>query len=229
MITAIALDDELPSLEIIEAFCNKIEYIELKKIFLKTSEANYYLENNPVDLIFLDINMPSRSGIEFSKAISQDIMVVFTTAYKEYAVESYEIGALDYLLKPFSFDRFKITVDRIAEQKKLLSESSNNHIYFRVDYGLIKVMFQDIIYIEGLDNYIKIHLENKSPVLVRMTIKTVLEKLPSKNFCRIHRSYIIALSRIVSYRNKMVYIDNKQIPIGSTFEKDFLEKLDIKN
>ncbi len=227
MIRAIALDDEQPSLEILEAFCSEIDFIDLQKTFLKTSEATYYLENYPVDLIFLDINMPARSGIDFYKTISQDVAVVFTTAYKEYAIESYEIGAIDYLLKPFSFDRFKTTIDRVLEQKKLIAASNDNYIYFRVDYGLTKVMVQEITYIESLDNYIKIHFENKKPLLIRMTIKTILDKLPPKVFLRIHRSYIVSLSKIDSYKNKMVYINDEKIPLGTTYEKEFLERLKI--
>ena len=226
IITAIALDDEQPALEILETFCSQVTNIDLKKTFLKTSEANYYLETNPVDLIFLDINMPSRSGIDFFKAIPQDMMVVFTTAYKEYAVESYEVGAIDYLLKPFDFDRFKTTVDRIIEKKKLLFENNEDSLYFKIDYGLVKVPLRSIILIEGQDNYIKIHLENQKPILVRNTIKNILEKLPEKHFCRIHRSSIIALSKISSYRNKTVYTNDLQVAVGNTFEKEFLEKLE---
>lgn len=226
MISAIALDDELPSLEILEAFCSRIDNVDLKQTFLKTSEASEYLEKNHVDLIFLDINMPSRSGIDFYKDLPQEVNVVFTSAYKEYAVESYEIGAIDYLLKPFSFERFKTTIERIQEKKKLLSENNEDYIYFRVDYGLVKVNFSDIIMIEGQDNYVKIHLENQKPLLVRITIKSMLEKLPEKHFCRVHRSSIIALSKIVSYRNKTIYTDTLEISVGNTFEKDFLEKLD---
>lgn len=225
MITAIALDDELPSLEIIEAFCANIETVDLKKTFLKTSEARYFLENNPVDLLFLDINMPATSGIDFYKTIPQETLVIFTTAYKEYAVESYEIGAFDYLLKPFSFQRFKMAIDRVAEQKRLLSAHDEGFIYFRVDYGLVKVVFSEILYIEGQDNYVKFYFENQKSLLVRITIKELLEKLPENSFCRIHRSSIISLSKITSFRNKTVYIKDIALPVGNTYEEDFLKKL----
>ncbi|HAO07195.1 MAG TPA: DNA-binding response regulator [Chryseobacterium sp.] len=225
MITAIALDDELPSLEIIEAFCANIETVDLKKTFLKTSEARYFLENNPVDLLFLDINMPATSGIDFYKTLPQETLVIFTTAYKEYAVESYEIGAFDYLLKPFSFQRFKMAIDRVAEQKRLLSAHDEGFIYFRVDYGLVKVVFSEILYIEGQDNYVKFYFESQKSLLVRITIKELLEKLPEKSFCRIHRSSIISLSKITSFRNKTVYIKDIALPVGNTYEEDFLKKL----
>lgn len=228
MITAIALDDELPSLEIIEAFCAKIEDVELKKTFLKTSEARYFLENNPVDLLFLDINMPATSGIDFYKTLPQETLVIFTTAYKEYAVESYEIGAFDYLLKPFSFQRFKLAIDRAIEQKKMLSNNNEGFLYFRVDYGLVKIIFSEILYIEGQDNYVKFYFENQKPLLVRITIKELLEKLPEDYFCRVHRSCIVSLSKITSFRNKTVFINDVALSVGNTYEEDFIKRLDVK-
>lgn len=227
MITAIAIDDEMPALEIIELYCSKIETVDLKKIFSKTSEARFYLEEHAVDLIFLDINMPSHSGIDFYKSISQKTMVIFTTAYKEYAVESYEFGAIDYLLKPFGFERFKKAVEKVVEQYKFLSQSLDNELYFRMDYGLIKVSVQDILYVEGFDNYIKIHLANQKPVLIRMTIKNILEKLPVKQFCRVHRSYIVAMSKMTVFKNKTIFISEKEIPLGKTYEDEFLALLGI--
>ncbi|WP_300977145.1 LytTR family DNA-binding domain-containing protein [Flavobacterium sp.] len=226
MITAIAIDDELPSLEIIEVFCSKLDSIELKKVFLKTSEARYFLENNPIDLIFLDINMPAKSGVDFYKDLPQEALVIFTTAYKEYAVESYEIGAFDYLLKPFSFERFKTSIDRVVERKKTAQENDVNFIYFKTDYGLVKVVFEDIIYLEGQDNYVKIYRENQKPLMIRITIKDILEKLPQKNFCRIHRSNVISLNRITSYRNKIVNLGDIALPVGNTYENDFMLKLE---
>ncbi|MEC4048684.1 LytTR family DNA-binding domain-containing protein [Flavobacterium sp. SUN046] len=226
MITAIAIDDELPSLEIIEIFCSKLDIIELKKTFLKTNEAKYYIENNPIDLIFLDINMPAKSGIDFYRDLPQDTLVVFTTAYKEYAIQSYDIGAFDYLLKPFSFLRFKTTIDRALERKIKFQENNESFIYFKADYGLAKVVFKDIIYIEGQDNYVKIYFENQKPLLIRITIKDILQKLPQNNFCRIHRSSVVSLQKITSYRNKTVSLGNISLPIGNTFEDEFVKKLE---
>lgn len=226
MISAIAIDDELPSLEIIEVFCSKLDTIELKKVFLKTSEARYFLENNPIDLIFLDINMPAKSGVDFYKDLPQDALVIFTTAYKEYAVESYEIGAFDYLLKPFSFERFKTSIDRVVDRKKTSQENDASFIYVKTDYGLVKVVFDDILYLEGQDNYVKIYLENQKPLMIRITIKDIVEKLPQKIFCRIHRSNVISLKRITSYRNKVVKLGDIALPVGTTYENDFLEKLE---
>jgi DNA-binding LytR/AlgR family response regulator len=225
MINAIAIDDELPSLEIIEVFCSKLDSLDLKKTFLKTSEARYYLENNPIDLIFLDINMPNKSGVDFFKELPQETLVVFTTAYVEFAVESYEIGALDYLLKPFSYIRFKIAVDRALEKKNISQNNDVTFIYFKADYGLVKVNLNDIIYVEGQDNYVKIYIENHKSILVRMSIKDIVEKLPKRDFCRIHRSSVVQLKKITSYRNKIVNLGNISLPVGITFENDFIKKI----
>ncbi|TDL99550.1 MAG: DNA-binding response regulator [Flavobacteriaceae bacterium] len=225
MITAIALDDELPSLEIIQLFCQRLDFVDLQKTFLKTSLANEYLEQNPVDLIFLDINMPSRNGMDFKRALSQDTMVIFTTAYKEYALESYEVGAVDYLLKPFGFERFKVAVEKAMEHKKMHSTSETGFLYFKVDHGLVKVFFEEILYIEGLDNYIKIHHTKGKPLVVRMTMVGILEKLPSSQFCRVHRSFIVSLNKITLIKNKTLFLGETQISLGQAFEKDFKEKM----
>lgn len=224
MITAIALDDERPALEVLDTFCSQVDFIDLKKTFSKTGEANLYLEENPVDLVFLDINMPAVSGINFYKTMPHPAMVIFTTAYNEYAVESYELDAVDYLLKPFTFDRFLKAVTKAQDLQKLHNQSTDNQqkfIYFRVDYSLVKVAIVDIIFIEGLDNYLKIHLTGQKPVVVRLTMKAILEKLPEKGFLRVHRSYIVSVDKIILVRNKIIRIADEEIPLGSSFEDGF--------
>ena len=224
MIKAIALDDEPPALEIIETFCTRAGSIELVKTFTKTSEAFSYLEKFPVDLIFLDINMPSLSGIEFYKSIPQKSMVIFTTSYSEYAVESYNLNAVDYLLKPFTYKRFEQAVQkandfyRFATQQEL---PDGKYLVLRVDYGLVKILLDDILFIEGLDNYLKIHLHQQKPVVVRMTMKALQEKLTASKFIRVHRSYLVSLPRIESVRNKTIFIAGEEIPIGSSYEESF--------
>jgi len=226
---AIALDDERPALDVIDAFCSRIDSVELVKTFTRTGEARLYLENNPVDLLFLDINMPRESGLEFYKSISQQTLVIFTTAYSEFAVESYEVEAVDYLLKPFTFDRFNQAVQRAQTRWRALRQTTGEsadgadqaHLYFRVDYGLVKVAVNDIQFIEGLDNYLKIHLAQGAPLVVRLTMKAMLEKLPVAKFIRVHRSYIVAIDKIKAVRSKMIQIKSEEIPIGSSYEKDF--------
>lgn len=226
---AIALDDERPALDVIEAFCGRIDAVELVKTFTRTGEARLYLEMNPVDLIFLDINMPKESGLAFFKSITQKTLVIFTTAYSEYALESYEVEAVDYLLKPYTFDRFSKAVQRAQTRWRTLHQTPGDtgqggeqaHLFFRADYGLVKVTVADIIFIEGLDNYLKIHLHEGPPIVLRLTLKAILEKLPASKFIRVHRSFIVAIDKIQSIRGRMILLQEEEIPIGSSYEKDF--------
>ena len=174
-------------LEIIEAFCGRLPELDLRKTFTSTREARHYLEENPVDLLFLDINMPAESGMSFFRSLSQDCLVIFTTAYAAYAVESYELRAIDYLLKPYTFERFREAVQKATNQLKYQQQSGDpqsQYLLFRVDYSLVRVTTADIQYIEGLDNYLKIHLPDQKPLVVRLTMKAILEQLPAEGFAR---------------------------------------------
>jgi DNA-binding LytR/AlgR family response regulator len=231
MIQAIALDDEQPALEIIEAFCSQVDFIDLRKTFTRSSEAKQYLEEYPIDLVFLDINMPSISGIDFFKGLSRPTMVIFTTAYSEYAIDGFELNAVDYLLKPFTPKRFEQAIQKAYELHKFYlqnSQEDGESLYFRVDYSLVKVLVNDILYIEGLDNYLKIYLENQKPLVVRITMKAMLEKLSKDAFVRVHRSFIVSLKKIKSVRNKMIFIGQEEIPIGNSFEDDFYKAYGIR-
>lgn len=219
--TAIALDDEPPALGVIDKFCQKIDYIRLEKTFTGTTEAMEFLRQYPIDLLFLDINMPSVSGLDFYKAIPQPSLVIFTTSYRDYAVESYEINAVDYLLKPFTFARFQQAVEKAYARRQ--DPAKELQLVLRVDYGLVKVFLSDIQYIEGWDNYLKIYLKSQKPLLVRMTMKAIMEKLPRKDFIRVHRSYIVALSAIETVRNKQILIAGFDIPLGSSYEAAFFD------
>jgi DNA-binding LytR/AlgR family response regulator len=227
MITAIALDDEPPALKIIENFCSKVDYIDLVKTFTHPIEALKYLEKFPVDLLFLDIRMPSVTGIQFARQLPKDQMVIFTTAYSEYAVEGFNLNALDYLLKPFTFDRFIQAVSKANDFYKFFHNQDpamQQYLFVRADYSLVKIMLDEILYIEGLDDYLKIFSMGRKAVIARMTMKAILDKLPENKFIRVHRSYIVPLSKIEKVRSKVIYISNKNIPIGSSYEKAFLEK-----
>lgn len=223
MIRAIALDDEEPALEIIDFFCGQVEGIELLKVFTKSAETRLFLEEYPVDLIFLDINMPAISGIDFFKNIPQEIMVIFTTAFSEYAVEGFELNAVDYLLKPFTLQRFKQAAQKAIDLQNFHLQNQKPYLYFRIDYGLVKVQITDIIYIESLDNYLKIHLLHQKPLVVRMTMKAILEKLPNDEFIRVHRSFIVALKYIKSVRNKVIAIADENLALGSSYEENFFK------
>jgi DNA-binding LytR/AlgR family response regulator len=226
MIIAIALDDEPPALKIVENFCSRVDFIDLVKTFTNPDEALKHLARFPVDLIFLDIRMPSISGIQFRKQIPQDMMVIFTTAFSEYAVEGFNLNAVDYLLKPFTYERFLQAVNKADDYYQFFYQHESavqQYLFVRADYSLVKVMLADILYIEGLDDYLKIHLTGRKPLVARLTMKAILEKLPVKDFVRVHRSYIVPLVRIEKVRNKMIYIKDVQIPIGSSYEKTFFE------
>ena len=224
MIRAIAVDDEPPALQIIEAFCAQTDFIQLQKTFTQPNEALRYLRKFPIDLLFLDIHMPSLSGIDFYKSVSQQTMVIFTTAHSQYAVEGFNLKATDYLLKPFTYERFVQAVDNAREkfqmlQKKEVSEAK--FLYVRADYSLIKINPADILWIEGLDDYIKIFIANAKPIVARMTMKSITEKLPEQEFIRVHRSFIIPFSKIETVRNKTIKIGDREIPLGSSYEEVF--------
>lgn len=225
MIKAIAVDDEPPALKVIENFCAKVDSIELVKTFNKPTEALAHLKKFPVDLIFLDIQMPSMTGLEFHKAIEQNTMVIFTTAYSEYAVEGFNLQAIDYLLKPYTLERFQQAVDKAKEfyNYQHQKENTQNYLFIRADYSLVKVNIADILYIEGLDDYLKIHLPGKKPVVARMTMKAIIEKLPGNEFIRVHRSFIVPLSKIESIRNKTIQLSGQEIPIGTSYEEEFFK------
>lgn len=225
--TAIALDDELPGLRVIENFCEKTDFIDLTKTFTQPSEALKYINQFPVDLLFLDIQMPSMSGLDFYKQIKQNTMVIFTTAFSEYAVEGFNLQAIDYLLKPFTFERFNQAVQRAKEQYDLRHQSEHkapDHILIRADYKLIKVNYSDILYIEGLDDYLKIHVKDQRSIIARMTMKAMSEKLPAKDFIRVHRSYIIPMNRVSNVRNKIISLNGEEIPIGASYEDEFFKR-----
>lgn len=227
MIKAIALDDEPPALSIIDNFCRRTEGIELQKTFTAPGEALAYLKKFPIDLLFLDIQMPSVNGIDFYKAAGPDFMAIFTTAFTEYAVEGFNVSAIDYLLKPFTLARFQQAVERANEYyqyKRQSGTETSQNIFIRADYSLLKIALDDIIYIEGLDDYLKIHLNAGAPVVARMTMKSILEKLPAPDFLRIHRSYIVPFKKVAGYRNKSISIAGFDLPVGSSYEEQFLKR-----
>jgi DNA-binding LytR/AlgR family response regulator len=224
MIIAIAVDDEPPALKVVENFCKKVDFIDLVKTFTKPHEAVKYLSKFPTDLLFLDIRMPSVSGIEISRLIPKDIMVIFTTAYSEYAVEGFNVNAVDYLLKPFTYERFMQAVSKAHDFYNFYHQQESalqQYMFIRADYSLVKIMLEDILYIEGLDDYLKINLVDRKPLVARMTMKAILEKLPARDFIRVHRSFIVPLDRIEKVRNKTIYIGEIEIPVGSSYEEDF--------
>lgn len=219
MIKALAIDDEPLALSVIETFCNQIDYIDLQKTFLKPNDALRYLKKFPVDLLFLDIHMPSLSGIDFYKSVEQNTAVIFCTAHNEFAVEGFNLMAVDYLLKPFTLNRFKQATEKARDHfAQKGSQKMAGHIFVRADYHLQKIDLEDILYIEALDDYLKIYLNGQKTIVARMTMKTMQKKLPSADFVRVHRSFIIPIKKVESFRNKNLQILDKKIPVGGSYE-----------
>ncbi len=221
MIKAIAIDDEPIALRVIEHFCQDIEGIDLEKTFSNAQDGLNYLNSYPTDLIFLDIDMPQINGMDLYKQLKQDSVVVFITAHSDYAVQGFDLNALDYLLKPFTFERFKKATDKAKEYFSQFSlQKTSGHIFVRADYSLQKIIVDDILFIEALDDYLKIHIEGQKTIVARMTMKAILEKLAHSGFMRVHRSYIVPVKKIESLRNKTIIIKEALIPIGNSYEAE---------
>ena len=224
MIKAIAIDDEPLALDVITSLAVNLNFIDLKRTFTQGSSAIRYLKQFPVDLLFLDIQMPDTDGIELIKSIDQEIMVIFTTAFSEYAVRGFELNAIDYLLKPIKQKRFEQSCLKALDFydfKKQKKSKENNFIYVRSQYSLIKIPLSDILFFETMDDYIKIHRTNTKPILTLLSMRKLLQLLPEKKFIRVHRSFAVSIEKIQAVRAKTVIIEDHQLPIGITYEKAF--------
>ena len=220
MINCIAIDDEPLALQLVQEYCSKISFLKLDKIFTNTDEAKKYLQENTVDLLFLDIQMPDINGMQFYKNLTQKPPVIFTTAYKDYAAEGFNVDAVDYLLKPFEYDRFLKACYKAKEYIEFLSsqEIQLNSIFVKVNYEIMKINLKDIDLIEALDDYIKIFIK-PNPVLTLMTLKSIQEKLPTRDFVRVHRSFIVPLAKIEKFSKTKLWIAGKEIPNGSSYSQ----------
>jgi len=229
MINCIAIDDEPLALHLIKEYASKINFLNLQQTFTDTDEAKAWLQENEVDLLFLDIQMPDINGIQFYRSLAKKPQVIFTTAYSEYAVEGFNVDAIDYLLKPFEYDRFLKSVYKAKEYLEFLSnqELQMASIFIKVDYQLMKINLKEIELIEGLDDYIRIYVKPK-PVLALMTLKSIQEKLPSQEFVRVHRSYIVPVSKIESFGRNKVKINGREIPVGSSYGDVYQQLLSAK-
>ncbi|WP_207493511.1 LytR/AlgR family response regulator transcription factor [Aridibaculum aurantiacum] len=229
MIRCIAIDDEPLALQLINEFASRIPFLSLEKTFTNPDDAHQYLQEHDIDLLFLDIQMPDVNGIQFYRSLSKKPQVVFTTAFSEYAVEGFNVDAVDYLLKPFEFDRFLKASYKAKEYLEFLSsqELQMASIFVKVDYQLMKINLKDIELIEGLDDYIRIHIKPRS-VLTLMTLKSLQEKLPAQEFVRLHRSYIIPVSKIESFGKNKLRVSGKEIPVGSSYGEVYQQLLKSK-
>lgn len=217
-LTAIAIDDEPQALEVVRLHAAKVSFLDLKATFTDAFEAISWLQTNKIDLLFLDIKMPDISGLEVVNCLSKVPMVVFTTAYSDYAVDGFELDAIDYLLKPFSLARFIKACNKALEQKTLRSDEEPAFLFVKTGYEEEKVMLDDILYVEAEGNYVTFVLKNRK-LLSRQTMSELQQSLPASQFLRIHRSYLIAWNKIDKISRQDLIIDGKQIPIGASYEE----------
>ena len=225
MINCIVIDSYETS-SLITKFCEGVQYISVEKSFKSTIEASRYMRKYPADLIFINTDFPNISGLEFYQNLNQKTLVVFISDSKEYAFEAFNLNAVDYLLNPFDLKRFSQTLNKVNEIYSFRNQVTNNEEQFlqvRSEYSLVKIALVEIVYIETLDDYIKIHIQGKKPVLTLMSIKKALEKLPVKDFIRVHRSYIVPMNRIESVRGKVINLGITEIPIGKSHEEAFFK------
>ncbi|HEY1061988.1 MAG TPA: LytTR family DNA-binding domain-containing protein [Daejeonella sp.] len=214
---AIALDDEPLALEVVRSHASKVPFLNLKAEFTDAFKAMEYIQKENIDLIFLDIKMPDISGIDFMNSLNKKPMVIFTTAYSEHAVTSFELDAIDYLLKPFSLSRFVKGCNKAYELFQLRNKSgSADFIFLKTGYEQEKVHFDDILYLEAAGNYVNFVLKNKS-LLSRMTFAELEVILPKNKFIRIHRSYMAAVAAINRIERHQVHINDIQIPVSESY------------
>ncbi|WP_129718139.1 LytTR family DNA-binding domain-containing protein [Pedobacter sp. SYP-B3415] len=222
---AIAIDDEPIALDIIKSHAGKVPFIELKATFTNAFEAMAYLQKNPVDLLFLDIKMPDISGIDFLSTLANPPMVVFTTAYTEHAVKSFELDAIDYLLKPFALSRFLKACNKAQQLLDLRQNASapktDQSVFIKDGYEQVRVQLDDILYIEAGGNYTQVHLQSGKRISTRLPIQEMLLMLPQNDFIRTHRAFIVSKSKISRYDRYQVWIGETTIPISAGFAKSF--------
>lgn len=227
MINAIAIDDEPLALKVVSSLCDKNEHIHLQKTFTRPNEALNYIKEFPVNLVFCDIQMPAITGINLVKALTPDTMVIFTTAFSEYAAVSYDLNAIDYLLKPINQKRFTQAVNKAVEYFNYANQKEQlggKDIFVRADFSLVKIPVADILYIEGLADYLKIYIKDRRTIVARMPMKEMVEKLRATDLIRIHRSFIIPFGKIEAVRGNTVFMGDKEFPIGKTYVDDFFSK-----
>lgn len=218
---AIAVDDEPIALEIIKSHASKVPFIELKGEFTDAFKALDYLQKETVDLIFLDIKMPDISGIEFFNSLSKRPLLIFTTAYSEHAVTSFEMDAVDYLLKPFSLARFIKACNKAQELFNFRNSAEvSDHIFIKTGYETVKLNFEDILYLEASGNYVTFALKDNKKVLSRSTFVEAVNLLPPKKFIRVHRSYLAAINKIEKIERHQVTIQNTKIPVSEAYSQN---------
>ena len=226
-IRAIAIDDEPIAFEILQRHASLIPFLNLVQCFVSTSEAEHYLKNNPVDLVFLDIEMPDKSGLDFALALKNKYQVIFITAYSNYALQGFELAATDYLLKPISLERFVESCKRALENfhaKNNYVNGIHDYIFIKSGYELIRIDLNELLFIQSADNYLILY-EAQKQTIARMTLGQITERLAEKNFMRIHNSYIVSLSKILHIENKNVVIGRHSIPLSKKYKAELIKRV----
>jgi two-component system, LytTR family, response regulator len=235
MMNCIAIDDEPLAMKLLQDNISKVSYLNLVASCADAFEALRVLQEQVVDLIFIDIQMPGMSGLQFISSLENKPLVIFITAYKQHALESYDLAVVDYLVKPVAIDRFMKACNRAKEifelkQLKVQSKSTGpNDFILTVDYSQVKLKFNDIIMIEGLRDYLKIHLHSsKSPLVVRGSLKSIEAELPADQFIRVHKSYLLSIENITAVRKNSIFIKDLELPIGETY-RESVDRLTKRN
>ncbi len=232
----IAVDDEPLALKLLQDNISKVPYLKLVATCSDAFEAVQVLQEQKVDLIFVDIQMPGLSGLQFISSLENKPLVIFITAYKQHALESYDLAVVDYLVKPVSLERFIKACNRAKEMFDLKSlrnqsknELPNDFMFVTVDYSQVKLKFDDIVLIEGLRDYLKIHLNSsKKPLIVRGSLKAIEQELPAHKFIRVHKSYLLSIEHITAIRRNSVFINELELPVGETY-REAVDKLTGRN
>ena len=232
-LTCWIIDDEPLAIELLESYVAKTPFLKLTGSYSSAIEAMQDAATKSVDIIFLDIQMPEITGMEFARFVKEETRIIFTTAFSEYALEGYRVDALDYLLKPISYNKFLEATKKAVKWFEMKESAQNGgtassseqeaeQMFVKADHKLIRILFKDILYVEGWKDYVKIHLKDKShPILSLMNMKGLEEELPSSKFIRIHRSFIIQKNKIESISKSRVTIAGKELPIGESYKQEF--------
>lgn len=227
LIKCIAIDDEPPALILLKEYIIKCPALQLLHTFDDAITGGEYLRQNPIDLLFIDINMPDITGLDLVRSLDAKPMIVFTTAHKKFAMDGFELDAVDYLLKPISFERFAKAVNKATdyfEYKRKSKTEEADSLFVYSEYRMVKIALADIEYIESLEDYIRINLTTGKPVMTLLTMKKVLEKLPASKFKRIHRSYIVSADKVKSVLNRKVTLGSgTELPISDSYT-DFISE-----
>jgi two-component system, LytTR family, response regulator len=233
-IKCLIVDDEPLAREVLKRYIGEMPMLELVGECGNAIQANTVLQQQPVDLVFLDIRMPQLNGTDFLKMLKNPPKIIFTTAYSEYALEGYELDVIDYLMKPIRFDRFLKAINKafpsdgkkhVVDETIAVDEKKNeSFVYFRADRKMVKVLLSDILYVESMKDYVKVFVHNNT-IITKQSISSVETMLPEKKFARVHRSYIVSLDKIKTFTNELIEVDNTEIPIGKLYRFNVMKLL----